>query len=178
MVYWTSPCNSCIDHIPKVFFQYLFFQKSYHIKTIVPSETKFWGFFQKIIIFIYMPQLCWFASCFSCNWIIWEHNARYIRIRQEALRKLSRGKVDTKVKQILAHFGRCALPATTVKQTLAKFRWDAILTNMMSLSGPVVHDVPIFEPLRRVVFKLWLSFAFRAFSRPLIVKSRDCHLCG
>ena len=37
MVYWTSPC---IDHIPKVFFQYLFFQKSYHIKTIVPSETK------------------------------------------------------------------------------------------------------------------------------------------
>ena len=47
---------------------------------------------------------------------------RYIRIRQEALRKLSRGKVDTKVKQILAHFGRCALSATTVKQTLAKFR--------------------------------------------------------
>ena len=42
----------------------------------------------------------------------------------------------------------------------------------------VVHDVPIFEPLRRVVFKLWLFFAFRAFSRPLIVKSRDCHLCG
>ena len=42
----------------------------------------------------------------------------------------------------------------------------------------VLHDVPIFKPLRRVVFKLWLFFAFRAFSRPLIVKSRDCHLCG
>ena len=51
-----------------------------------------------------------------------DQHDRYIRIRQEALRKLSRGKVDTKVKQILAHFGRCALPATTVKQTLAKFR--------------------------------------------------------
>ena len=31
MVYWASPC---IDHIPKVFFQYLFFQKSYHIKQL------------------------------------------------------------------------------------------------------------------------------------------------
>ena len=45
---------------------------------------------------------------------------RYIRIHQEALRKLSHGKVAVKVKPILAHFGRCALPATTVKQTLAK----------------------------------------------------------
>ena len=48
--------------------------------------------------------------------------ARYIRIRQEALRKLSRGKVHVKVKPILALFGRCALPTTTVKLTLAKFQ--------------------------------------------------------
>ena len=45
-------------------------------------------------------------------------------------------------------------------------------------SDVILHDVPIFKPLRRVVFKLFLIFAFRAFSRPLIVKSRDCHLCG
>ena len=37
-MYLTSPC--IIDHIPKVFFQYLFFKKSYHLKTIIPSETK------------------------------------------------------------------------------------------------------------------------------------------
>ena len=48
--------------------------------------------------------------------------SRYIRIRQEALRKLSRGKVHVKVKPILVLFGRCALPTTTVKLTLAKFQ--------------------------------------------------------
>ena len=45
-------------------------------------------------------------------------------------------------------------------------------------SDVVLHEVPIFKPLRHVVFKLCLFFALRAFSRPLIVKSRDCHLCG
>ena len=34
-------------------------------------------------------------------------------------------------------------------------------------SDVVLHDVPIFKPLRRVVFELCLFFAFRAFSRPL-----------
>ena len=53
MVYWTSPC---IDHIPKVFVSVPFFQKSYHIKTIVPSETKFLGFFSENNNFhIYAP---------------------------------------------------------------------------------------------------------------------------
>ena len=32
-------------------------------------------------------------------------------------------------------------------------------------SDVVLHDVPIFKPLRRLVFKLCLFFAFRAFSR-------------
>ena len=40
----------------------------------------------------------------------------------DALRKLSRGKVHVKVKRILVLFGRCALPTTTVKLTLAKFQ--------------------------------------------------------
>ena len=48
----------------------------------------------------------------SLNFVPTKPYDRYIRIRQEALRKLSRGKVDVKVKQILAHFGRCALSAT------------------------------------------------------------------
>ena len=42
MVYWTSPF---VDHIPKVVVSQNCFQTSYHIKTIVPSETQFFIIF-------------------------------------------------------------------------------------------------------------------------------------
>ena len=76
-------------------------------------------------------------------------SVRYIRIRQETLRKLSRGKVHVKVKPILALFGRCA---NTDYHSKTNAREIPLRCNP-DQSDVVLHDVPIFKPLRRVVFK-------------------------
>ena len=82
-------------------------------------------------------------------------------MRQEALRKLSRGKVAVKVKPILANFRKMRLTGnhskTNASEILGRCNSDQ--------SDVVLHDVPIFKPLRRLVFKLCLFLAFRAKSR-------------
>ena len=72
-IYGTLDLSLYRSYSQSLFFS-TFFQKSYHTKTIVPSETKCWVFFPENHNF-HISQLCCLKICFSCNWIIWEHNA-------------------------------------------------------------------------------------------------------
>ena len=51
---------------PQSYFSVTFFLKSYHIKSIVPSATKYFGFFpeKKSIFIINIPHLFWFEKLF------------------------------------------------------------------------------------------------------------------
>ena len=51
-----------------------FFLKSYHIKSIVTSATKFLGFFPEILIFLIYFGL---KSCFSCEHDAWHYLIKF-----------------------------------------------------------------------------------------------------